>query len=470
MLRPEFEDHADRAELQELIEQFESYFQSQSYGYLDEDALERLYEFYESRMEVAKLEAVAELAISQNPFSGEFLTRKAELLFNRGAMDDALALLEKALVFDSSNVDVHILKSDILLELNQSKQAAEVLLSALETADDQDKDVILAELSDIYELKEDFEKAFDCLEQAIRYNPQNDAVLMKLAHIVEMTDKYDESLKLHNQIVDEHPYNWMAWYNLGKAYSGSGQYQKALDSYEFTIAIQEDFDLVYRDAADIYFRLELYDKAISSFNEAQSKSGGFEDHNFRIGLCHEKLQDYKKARFHYRKATRQDPYMDEAFFRIAETYKLEGRYEPAIVNYKKALRIDHENEFYITCLIGLYRMTGREEEVGQHLQQLVTLRPEINNYWLDYITYSYECEAFNDALDLVEIALERCGKFAEFIYLQSLLNWKLGKTREALNLLANALEDDYIQHRIIHEIDPDFFTVQSHQELLEMYR
>ena len=87
----------------------------------------------------------------------------------------------------------------------------------------------------------------------------------------------------------------MAWYNAGRAYAGLGLYEKALDAFEFTMAIQDDFDLVYRDVADIYFRLEDLDKAISTFETAQEKSGGFEDYSFRIGMCYERKNDLKKG-------------------------------------------------------------------------------------------------------------------------------------------------------------------------------
>ena len=470
MLRPDQDDYAEEAGLQELIEQFEGYYLTREYSYFDEEALERIYEYYEARMEEGKMEAVADLAIEQNPYSADFLTRKAELLFNRKAFQEALSLLDKAVVFDATHIDIYLLKSDILLELNQAEEATATLMHALQLADKEEKDIVLAELSDIAELGEDFMAAFRYLEQALSINPGNETVLMKFAHIVEMTDQFDESLTIHQQITDAHPYNWMAWYNMGKAYAGTGNYHKALEAFEFTMAIQEDFDLVYRDAADIYFRLEEYDKAIETFQVAQEKSGGFEDHSFRIGLCYEKKQDLKKARFHYRKSTRHDPYLDEAFFRIGESYRQENRLEPALVNYKKALRIDNDNEFYIACIISVYRMMGREEEVGQYLQQLVNSRPDILNYWLDLIVYLLEQQEPQRAFEAVENAMLRCGNFVEFTYLQSLICWQLGKHQAVRHLLGKALEEDYSRHIILNETDPSFLSIKENADLLDLYR
>lgn len=461
MLRPEQDDHAEEAGLQELIEQFEAFLEKKEYSFFDDDALERLYEYYENRLDEGHMEAVADLAIAQNPYSGDFLVRKAELLFNRKDYQASLELLDKAVVFDATNLDIYLLRSEIMVESNRIEEALELLRDALRLADREEKDVILTEISDVFEIQEDFHAAFDCLRDAIKHNPSNEAALMKIAHLAEMTDRFDDSLDIHLAITEEHPYNWMAWYNAGRAYAGLGLYEKALDAFEFTMAIQEDFDLVYRDVADIYFRLEDLDKAISTFETAQEKSGGFEDYSFRIGMCYERKNDLKKARFHYRKSTRQDPYLDEAFFRIAETYRQEDRFEPALVNYKKALRIDETNELYMTCIIAVYRMLGREEEVLQYLQRLTQARPDILNYWLDLLIFRWEHEQFEAGLENVQEATERCGHFVEFDYLRSLLLWYAGQQQESLRVLAQALDTDKARHTILLETDPSFLLKEA---------
>jgi tetratricopeptide (TPR) repeat protein len=206
MLKPDHEDHAEEAGLQELIEQFESYLINKEYAYFDEEALERLYEFYEIRLDETRMESVADLAISNNPYSSDFLVRKAEILFNRKQYREALDLLDKAVVFDATNMDIYLLRSDVLVESNRPQEAIELLKHALSLVDQDEKDVVLAELSDVYEMQEDFHAAFNCLAEALSFNPQSEMVLMKFAHLVDMTDRYEESLNIHQGITDEHPY------------------------------------------------------------------------------------------------------------------------------------------------------------------------------------------------------------------------------------------------------------------------
>lgn len=468
MMDPEFNDR-EFTEMGELIELFEKYLKSNEQHFFDEDSLERILEYYEMRNLPERAEAVADYAINQNPYSSDFLVRKAEFLVNRKKYNEALDLLDKAYLFDSHEIDIYLLRSDIYIETNQPEKAEEILFEALEMADDDEKDAVYAELSDIYEIQENFDKAFDCLAKALSINPSSEDALYKLSHIVDMTDKYDESVALHLSIIEKEPYAWLAWFNLGRAYMGLGLYEKAIESFEFVMAIDENFDLVYRDAADVYYRIENFEKAISMFELAHEKSGGYEDYSFRIGLCYERLENYKSARFHFRKAARQDPFLSEAYFRIGETYRQEDRFEPALVNYKKALKLDDSNEDYICTLISIYKMLDRDEDVIFYLKTLVKTRPDILSYWLDYIIYLMELAKYEEVIDVIHDAITLSGHYPEYFYLQSAALFNTGKSREAISVLEHALTMDYSRHTILYEVCKEVAMRPEFQKVIGLY-
>ncbi len=459
----------ENTEIAELIELFEKCLSSNEQHYFDEDSLERILEYYEMRNLSDRAEAVVDYAIMQNPNSSDFLVRKAEFLLNRKKYKESLELLDKAYLFDTREIDIFLIRSDIYLETNEPEKAAETLFEALKIADKEEQDVIYAELSDIYEIQEDFEKAFDCLSKALDINPINEDALFKLSHIVDMTDKYDESISIHTAITEKEPYAWLAWYNLGKAYMGLSLFEKAIEAFEFVMAIDENFDLVYRDAADIYYRLDDFKKAIEMFEIAHEKSGGYEDYSFRIGLCYERMENYKSARFQFRKAARQDPFMHEAYFRIGETYRIEDRFDAALVNYKKALKLDESNEDYICTIISIYKMLDRDPEVINYLNWLVNVRPDILTYWLDYIIYLLDIEKYDQVIEVTAEAINRSGHYAEYFYLQSAALFLTGKERESISVLEHALTLDYVRHAILYEVCKDFVMNKKVQDVINLY-
>lgn len=470
MLKPDFDDHAEQAGLAELIELFERCIETKEQHFFDEESLERILEFYEMRNDFERMEYVADYAIEQNPYSSEFLVRKAELQLHKKDYKACLEWLDKAVILDSHEIDIYLIKSDVYIETNEIDKAQEVLESALQMVDEDEKDVIYAQLSDIFEMKEDFDSAYTALIQALAINPQSEEALHKTAHIVEMTDRFEESIRLHKNIIDKDPYIWLAWYNLGRAYTGVGLYEKALEAFEFVNAINEEFDLAYRESADVLYRQEEFEKAIQLFETAQEKSSGYEDYSFRIGLCYERLADLKQARFNYRKAVRMDPYLDEGFFRIGETYRMENRPEAAIVNYKKALKIDEENEYYLSSIIRLYELLARTEDALIYHRRLINSRTDVPTYWIELVKVLYAEGAYSDALETILDALHRCGTFVEFYYVESILLWKTGKIKESFAILEHALNTDFKHHFILADLDTEYYNLDAVIELIECYK
>ncbi|MBC8046749.1 MAG: tetratricopeptide repeat protein [Fimbriimonadaceae bacterium] len=470
MFRNESEDNFnENTDLTELVEQFEKSLHHNEQIFFDEDALEQIMEYYEARMETLKLEKAVDYAISQNPYSSDFIIRKAEILLHKKKYDDAHALLDKAALFDSREIDIFLVRADIFMETHKLEEALTTLNEALDLSQEGEKEFVYAEMSHVYELMEDYDKAIKYLFMAVECNPENINILEDVAHLVDMTDKYDESIILHKKIIDKNPYSWIAWYNLGRAYAGMNLYEKALEAFDFSIAINEDFEYVYREAADVYFRLDNIKKAIEMFEAAQQHSPEFDDYSFRIGICYERIEEYKNARFHYRKATRTDPYHDEALFRIGETYRIEERYDAALVNYKKALRLDEQNELYLATLISIYQILENEDEIITHMYALVYARPEVLTYWIDIIKYLYETANYDEALEVCAEALLRCGSYAEFEYMESIVLFKTGKEREAFSKLENALIKDFARHTILMDVDERFYYHPRVRRIVELY-
>ncbi|MBC8172727.1 MAG: tetratricopeptide repeat protein, partial [Chitinophagales bacterium] len=407
--------------------------------------------------------------LTLNPYSSDFIIRKAELYLHKKKYTEAHAWLDKAALFDAREIDIYLVRADIFMETNKLPEALATLNEALELADESEKEYVYLEMSHVYEMEEDYDKALEYIMTALELNHDNMDVLQDIAHLVDMTDKYDESIVLHKKIIDKNPYSWLAWYNLGRAFTGVNLYEKAMECFEYCIAIQDDFEYVYREAADVYYRIEDFKNAIEMFEQAQHHAPEFDDYSYRIGLCYERMAEYKLARFHFRKATRNDPYLDEAYFRIAETYRIEERYDVALVNYKKAFKLDEQNELYLTTLINVYRALENDDEVISYMYALVYSKPDVLTYWVEIIQFLYTTKNYEEALDVCAEAIVRCGNFAEFLFLKSIVLFKTGKEREAINTLENALIHDYARHTILLQTDEEFYYHPKVKQVIELY-
>ncbi|MEB3059476.1 hypothetical protein, partial [Parvimonas sp. D9] len=82
---------------------------------------------------------------------------------------------------------------------------------------------------------------FDCLKLILEEDPSNEEALYKICFWTDFTGRNEESIRLHQQIIEEQPFSELAWFNLAAAYQGLKLYEKAIDAYQYAVAIDEKF-------------------------------------------------------------------------------------------------------------------------------------------------------------------------------------------------------------------------------------
>ena len=125
----------DREELRELLQQYENLKTGKSHSFIEEDSFEKIIDYFDEKDQLPKAIEAADYAIEQYPYSSSLLLKKADLLIAFKQYQEALIHLEKAELFDSSDINLYILKTDAYLALDQQEKAAAVLEAALDYFD-----------------------------------------------------------------------------------------------------------------------------------------------------------------------------------------------------------------------------------------------------------------------------------------------------------------------------------------------
>src|SRR6478736_9527443 len=368
--------HEGREELKELLRQYENLRAGKVHAFLEEDAFERIIDHFDEIDDFPKALEVAETGLEYFPFSSQLLVKNADLLIVTRKYLEALELLDRALLFDSSDINIPILKTDAYLALDQQEKAVEILEDALQHFEGEERQELLFELADVYDDYEEFDKVFDCLKLILEEDLTNEEALYKICFWTDFTGRNEESIRLHQHIIDEHPYCELAWFNLGSAYQGLKLYEKAIDSYQYAIAIDEKFDYAYRNMGDAYIRLRKYKEAIEALEKVLELSKPEEVIYEAIGHCYDRLHNYAQARFHYRKASHLAPDDSKLLYKIACTYFNEGQWQSAIKALEAALKI-HRLQYEYNLLMGECKLqTESFKEAIQHFSTAVRIRPK----------------------------------------------------------------------------------------------
>src|ERR1043165_5156313 len=454
-----FEDDFNDEEwgpLDDTLRRYEEVKKGESTAILDEEEFERVIEYYFQNSNEEQAMLACEIASTYYPFSGSVLLLRAEILTQAQKYGQALKTLDELEQYDRNNLDAVLLRSDILLGQLKYDQAAQLLEQQSLHFDGKDKIEILLELSDVYDECEEFEAVFDTLKRVIKLDRRNEEALQKICFWAEFNDRLEESVELHTNLTDEDPYNALAWFNLGAAYQGLKLYEKAIDSYEFCVAIDEKFEFAYRNMADAYMRLKWYDRAIEVL-EKHLEIAKAEDVIFEaMGYCWEKQKDFPRARFYYRQASQLSPQDDGIFFKIGETYSREKQWDKAVKAYSVALHLNKDNASY--CLaIGncLMEMDVKNEALVCYLNA-VRLKPGNKTTWVALVKGLYLSGMYDEALTQIEIAREHCGDKGDFRYFQAAVLFDMGKSKEGLIQLEKGLRIAPKRIKLFTELNPEY--------------
>lgn len=460
----------EHSPMDELIERFQSIKEGNATGMLDEEDYERIIEYYFQNNNDAEALLACEIGRTYYPFSSSILMLKAEILTQTQKYGQALKTLDEVEQYDHANLGAVLLRADILLSQSKYDFAASYLRRSAEQFEGKEKVEILLELSDVYDECEEYEEVYQTLKSVLELEARNEEALQKVSFWAEFTNKLEDSVALHTQLTNEDPYSVLAWFNLGAAYQGLKLYEKAIDAYEYCVAIDEKFEFAYRNMADAYMRMKWYDKALEVL-EKHIEIGKPEDVIFEaMGYCWEKRKNFSLARHYYRQASKLNPEDDTIFYKIGETYAREHDWEKAVKAYSIALNIDKDNATYCMAIGNcLMEMDVKNEALLCYLNA-VRLKPTVKSTWLALIRGLFAAAHYEEALTQIEVARGHCGNKADFYYLQAAVLFEMGKSKEALLQLEKGLKDSVAKVKLFTQLNPDFMKRASVADLVSRYK
>ena len=448
-------------ELQEILKRYENLKKGRAQSYIDEESFEKLIDYFDEKEDISSALEAAEKGAEQYPFSSTMIIRKADLLIATHKYREALSLLEHAAMLDSGDINVYILKTDAYLALDKQEKAVEILEQALTLFTGEERISLLFELADVYDDYQEFEKVFDCLKLILEQEPNNEEALYKICFWTDFTGRNEESIKLHQKIIDEYPYNDLAWFNLGAAYQGIKLYEKALDAYQYAIAINEKFDYAYRNMGDAYIRLKKYKEAIEVLQKVLELTKPESLIYEALGYCYDKLHNNAQARFYYRKASHISPDDSKLYYKIACTYFNEGEWEAAVKQLESALKI-HRHQAEYNLLMGECKMEqGFHKDAIHYFSAVVSQSPKNKKGWEALVRCLYAGRYYEEAREQVTAAIKILHGQPIFVYYLSAILFAMGKTKEAILQLENAMSASPKLVKKFVELNPSI--LQNHQ-------
>ncbi|HBR22615.1 MAG TPA: hypothetical protein DD713_08660 [Nitrospiraceae bacterium] len=158
--------------------------------------------------------------------------------------------------------------------------------------------------------------------------------------------EYDKAIEAYSNSIALNPNNAKAYRYRGYAYADKEQHDRAIEDYNKAIALDPNDAYVYSVRGHAYSNKGQYDKAIEDYNKAivlvplqwgDNSSFILPGYYYFRGFAYDKKGQYDKAIKDYNKAIAIDPNGSSAYHFRGRSYAMKGQYDRAIVDYSKAI-------------------------------------------------------------------------------------------------------------------------------------
>lgn len=460
--------HLLKNKIRKLVTEFEERIHNETLTYFDEKELIEIISFYEREQLLHKAIDAVDIAITQYEYRIEFYLLKARLLLKDKDYANALSFLEKAESISPLETDIQLMKARVLNCMGHPLKALEILESLrLRSSRSEWIEIMLIEAS-VYEQLKDYDSMFDILKDALHMSPDRKDVLEKMWMAVEFSKKYDESVSLHTGLIDHDPYNAYAWYNLGHAYACLGEYEKAINALEYSFLIEEDFEMGYKDCAELCMQTCKFTKALDIYLDELKRFGPDSDILASIGECYIKIENYLDAKKYLSKAIRLDPYNDEVYYLLALCYSTQKVWKEAIKYYQKALDIEDRREEYFAGIAYAFSQINEITKADFYYRKATEAGPEQMQYWLEHANFLFRIEAFEEAINILEEA-EYHTVGVELLYCKAACLFRSGLIKEALVVLEEALKEDVTRQDLLFDYAEELRNLPEVQSMIDYF-
>ncbi|MEN9686669.1 MAG: hypothetical protein RLZZ28_2455 [Bacteroidota bacterium] len=460
----------DREELKELLRQYNNLKNGRSHIFLEEEAFERIIDHFDEKDNIPEALEAAETGLSQFPYSSQLMIKKADLLLAGRKYGEALEILEVAELYDSSDLNLYILKTDAYLALDQQAKAVELLEAALQLFEGEERLDLLFELADVYDDYEEFDKVFDCLKLILEEEPNNEEALYKICFWTDFTGRNEESIRLHQKIIEDFPFSELAWFNLAAAFQGLKLYEKSIDAYQYAVAIDEKFDYAYRNMGDAYLRLRKYKEAIEVLEKVLELTRPEDVIYEAIGHCYHRMGNYAQARFHYKKAVHLNPDDNKLHYKIAVTYMLEEQWASAVKQLENAMRIQRNIPEYNLAMGECKMNLSQFKEAIQYFSMVVRHKTRNVAGWEALIRCMIKAGFYEEAIEQCMAAMRATEGKPVFLFYYSTILFAQNKTKEALLKLEQAMEKAPKLLKKFIELNPSILQNNQVVDIVARYK
>jgi len=244
----------------------------------------------------------------------------------------------------------------------------------------------LCNLSIIYKLEKEYNKAQKSLELAISLEPTNIIALNNLANLYRERRDFEKAIEIGIKITSLHPNDASSFNNLAITYESFGDFEKAFKTYQKAIKIDEKFIKAYNNIGVLLYKQNRYIQAISVFELALKQDLEDVQTLCNLGASYNKAKRYIDAQKVLEKAITIDINSSGAYVNLGNVYNKLNRHMDALACHNEALKHDSNSASNWANIAITYKHLEQYEKAISSFDRALSIDKNFVNAHFDLAT------------------------------------------------------------------------------------
>jgi len=423
----------------ELAKKFEDMIENNEQFYFDTEEVEDIVIFYLEMGDINFAEMAVNYGLNLHPNSIELKVKQLEVFLELEKYVQARQLIEELKPSCSESTDFLVCCAKYYSNNGNPRKSIEFCEKALEL--EEEESFLHNFIADEYYNLQDPFNALKNYKLALKHDPQDEYALESAMMCYGEMTRHAEAEEFLQNYINQFPFSETAWFEMGQFYFNRKNYEKAIQSFDYLLAINSDAAGVYANKAACYEAMEQWEKAIEVYQEQleleYTKAFTF----YKIGLCYKAAKKNMEALRAFQKSLREDPQFYLSMMEQSDLYLEMGSMKEALHFAKEAVALNENNLEFQKKLAFLYIDSGRFEESLSCLKKLVDVEPKRFYNWYAYSEVIMLIGEYEDAITVLEQAT-KIHQRAELYYQLSNSYLHLNDEENGQKALQKALELD----------------------------
>ncbi len=458
----------DKEELDAIIERFKLSVEKNEPEYFESEELIAVSNYFLEQNNLPLAKKAIDLANEIYTDNEEVLILKISYNVASSNLNEAEKIAYDYIGTHPDTVDVRLILSSVLKSSGKFDEALDILKEAKNI--DPDSPAVFTAFGLLYQAFGHYEKSNSYLKKALSINSDDISVFNVIITNYQISDKIEEGIEYLKGFIEENPFNKHAWCSLAFAYTFIDESEKAIEAYDYALAIDPSYTNALFAKGNTYYVDGDYENAskcfIETVNDPEYESLSY----YFLGDIN--LRDNKTglAADYFQKSIEKRPIQFQAYIGLTICLQMMGLFNDALRIIEDAER-NHPKRSEIHHIKGTVLMDlERYNDAVKTLRQAVRLESDNEDVWLDLSEATYYESGINEALKILDEAEEMFDEEnAMIVYRKAAFLFEEGKNQKAVSQLLRGLSIDAEMYTSIYSFNQDLEKNEIIQEIVTMF-